>query len=134
MKTLRQLMELCPKVQFDKAKECRILSGKVGLNKADRRTLRAIVQRHSEDGPHDKHRVEIQCTEPNEKLSVGTVRVWCDCGFHSYYGQEYLLTKNDASTIRYTDGSAPNIRNPQMRMFLCHHALRLARAAMTQKL
>lgn len=134
MKTITELLMLCPKVQYEKARETRILNASAGLSRSGLRTIRAVVQRVSEKGAHDKHRVEIQCVEPDTLLGEGYVKVWCDCGFQVFYGQEVLLTKQGASSIRYSDGSMPNIRNPGGVMMLCHHTLRIALAIRSKKL
>lgn len=134
MKTVQQLIETCPKVQFTKAKETQILKASVGLTRDNLLTIRAVVQRVSEAGKHDKHRVEYQCVKPDTLLSEGNVKVWCDCGFQVFYGQESLLTKKGASSIRYSDGSMPDIRNPGGVIMLCHHTLRIAMAIMRKKL
>lgn len=125
MKTLRQLVQTCPRVQFDKAKNTNILKAAVKRDKFHRIALLAMVQRVDEKGAHDKHRVQVIGIEPDTKLGKGHVKVSCSCGFHCYWGQEYLLTKQDASWIQYSDGSRPDIRNPQGRIMLCHHVLRV---------
>ena len=126
MKTLRQLVLTCPKIQFDKARKTYILKAELKKRKQGQRVLIANTQRVDQDGKHEKHPVIVVAVEPNTKLGQAHVRISCDCGFHVYWGQEYLLTKQDASWIEYSDGSSPDIRNPQGRIMLCHHALRVA--------
>lgn len=134
MKTLRQLVKTCPMVQFDKAKVTYILKAALKQDREKRRALLALVQRIDEKGKHDRHKVQIVAVEPDEKISEGYVRVSCSCGFHVYWGQEFLLTQKDASWIQYSDGSSPDIRNPQHRIMLCHHVLRVAMLALKRKL
>lgn len=134
MFTLRQLVQKCPPVQFDKAKQVHVLKAVADIAPNNCVRLRAVVQRVSENGKHDQHQIEIQSAVPGDSIYEGQgVRVWCDCGFHVYTGQEYLLTHKDSSTIVYGIDAAPDIRNPQRRIMLCHHLLRGAMMAFKQK-
>jgi len=127
MLTLQRLIELTPPVQFSKAKEVHVLKSKADIAENDCVRVRAVEQRVSKKGKHDVHQVEIQAAIPGEKIvECRGVRLWCDCGFHVYTGQEWLLEKKDASTIVYGIDAAPDIKNPSRRIMLCHHLLRLA--------
>lgn len=123
--TLDDLIALCPDEQFAKAKHTHLTNIRGRLIQG-KRAITANARRWVNGKWHPYHPVEIRSFSKDGLLSEDDVKVYCDCGFNVYWGQEYWLTKEDAADIRYSDGSRPDIRNPKGTIMLCHHILRLA--------
>ena len=56
------------------------------------------------------------------------VIVECTCGFHPFYGAEYVLHSHGAAEIKHSNGQAPVIRNPLQQILACKHVIALTEA------
>jgi len=76
--------------------------------------------------PHE-HSLFIASREGEYKISEEGVPVIvsCDCGFFTFAGCEYVLTKMEASFIEHSNGKPPHVTNPHELSFLCKHLTHL---------
>lgn len=135
MMTLIQMLKLTPTIVQKSTKNTRILEAKMSKGKiGGTKKLSMKIKRTTSDGrKHGTYRVTVEGVDPKRtKLSEGYVKVSCACAAFTYWGIEYVLHQKKAADIKHSDGSAPNIRNPALRIFLCPHLTKAAQSIIRQ--
>lgn len=133
---LKTLVKLTPAVVQKASVYTAIKDAKITVLKSGCRKIAAVAKRKTPDrAKHGKHVVTVECKLPEQtKFSVGDVKVSCSCEAFTYFGIEYLLHKKKAADIKYSNGKAPNIRNPRGIIFLCPHLTKLAMLLIDRKM
>lgn len=130
--TLRQIAQFTPRDRLVLARDVRVVSMKVGFNKALGRKV-AIATTYSQHDPNTglpvakppKYRTEIVALDDATKgFDRQYVQVSCSCpDFWSVW--EYALAKKGAAVIRYSNGDSPDTRNPRYVPGTCKHCIAL---------
>ncbi|MDD5650071.1 MAG: hypothetical protein PHF86_14570 [Candidatus Nanoarchaeia archaeon] len=72
-------------------------------------------------GPYDV-RFKLLGTGPKTQGMLGReVEISCNCNAWKYNGADFNALDKDYSERQYSDGTAPNIRDPQRRYLICKH-------------
>jgi hypothetical protein len=72
-------------------------------------------------GPYDV-RFKLLGTGPKTQGMLGReVEVSCNCNAWKYNGADFNALDKDYSERQYSDGTAPNTRDPQRRYLICKH-------------
>lgn len=61
------------------------------------------------------------------------VIVECTCGFHPFWGVEYVLHTHGAAEIIHSNGQRPRIKNPEEKIFACKHLIALISKLISKK-
>lgn len=137
MLTLQKMLQLTPAAVQKGSKNTHILKAVVGQPKGKGKILKCVVQRTSSDKiKHGRHMVEIESLTPgpDSRLFVGPVKVACSCEAFTFWGIEWVLHQKKAADIRYSNGKAPDIRNPGRKIFLCPHLTKVALGVIRKKM
>ena len=71
-----------------------------------------------------KHKIWIRDLDGKDILTSKKIWVSCDCDRFQYVW-EYALTKRNASTIRFSNGEPPVVKNPRLHPAGCKHVYRV---------
>lgn len=136
--TLQQLLRATPSAIVARAaKQCHIYRKQYAVGSLDgfRRTY--VKNRIF----YNELRTWTTCTDGKRNTYLRffgppalTTEVWCWCSCPYYtYNLEVVLARYNSSTIRYSNGQRPIVRNPRMIPHLCKHLVLTARAALMEK-
>jgi hypothetical protein len=122
---LTRLLQLTPRAVIERSRKCtaqtlhnRIQSGDDGHN-----YLEVITKAHCSESEHSYLTV-FRFDRFGEIKSAVHHPTWvrCSCPYFLYY-VEVALTRHGSSSVYYSNGRYPMIRNPKLRPYLCKHLI-----------
>jgi hypothetical protein len=80
------------------------------------------------------YQTTVYATEQAKRLHVAKLKVACSCDAHVFWGGEYALAKRGAADIKYGNGDAPVVRNPNNIPWACKHIAKALRQIVSKKI
>lgn len=127
--TARQIFKATPPDIKERARYVRVFNVREAKDKANGNlpVYQASTQTtRLEDGRVKKGSIYTTTIKIADRQ--GHVIVECTCGFHPFYGAEYVLHSHGAAEIKHSNGQPPRIRNRLQRILACKHVIALTEA------
>jgi len=122
-------------IDLNNSKDVKVLSAKMTTSSTGRKAILGTCQSIPKKPGQikDKYKCSIIGLENDGPLSLQRCMVSCSCDRQKFMF-EYALSKKGAAKIKFSNGEAPNVTNPNMICGMCKHLISLSKYIIKRKM